>query len=78
MANYTTPTILDIISVIQQGSTMWLTNSNLLIYSIEDPIKVSVQDETIINLIAFLETEFREGGQKIKWEKQRDNTTNHD
>lgn len=78
MANYTTPIILDIISVIQQGSTMWLTNSNLLIYSIEDPIKVSVQDETIINLIAFLETEFREGGQKIKWEKQRDNTTNHD
>ena len=42
MANYTTPIILDIISVIQQGSTMWLTNSNLLIYSIEDPIKVSV------------------------------------
>lgn len=78
MANYTTPIILDIISVIQQGSTMWLTNSNLLIYSIEDPIKVSVQDETIINLIAFLETELREGGQKIKWEKQRDNTTNHD
>ena len=27
MANYTTPIILDIISVIQQGSTMWLTNS---------------------------------------------------
>lgn len=29
-------------------------------------------------MIAFLETEFREGGQKIKWEKWRDNTTNHD